>query len=85
VQAVVEEAPVVVEKTSFTIKLEKFDAAAKAKMIREIKGLIPGANLVAAKKFVESVPAIIREDVPKEEAEKIKATLEGLGGTVVLE
>ena len=39
-----EEKPV--EKTEFTVKLEKFDAAAKAKIIREIKGLIPGANLV---------------------------------------
>lgn len=73
------------EKTSFTIKLEKFEASAKAKMIREIKGLIPGSNLVAAKKFVEGVPGVIREDVPKEEAEKIKATLEALGGTVILE
>jgi large subunit ribosomal protein L7/L12 len=28
------------------VKLEKFDAAAKAKIIREIKNLIPGSNLV---------------------------------------
>jgi ribosomal protein L7/L12 len=35
----VEEAVVVEEKTSFTIKLEKFEASAKAKMIREIKGV----------------------------------------------
>jgi large subunit ribosomal protein L7/L12 len=28
------------------VKLEKFDAAAKAKVIREIKGILPGANLV---------------------------------------
>lgn len=30
----------------FTVKLEKFDAAAKAKVIREIKAILPGANLV---------------------------------------
>ncbi len=34
------------EKTEFVVKLEKFDAAAKAKVIREIKSLIPGSNLV---------------------------------------
>lgn len=34
------------EKTSFTVKLEKVDAAAKTKLIKEIKSLIPGANLV---------------------------------------
>ena len=67
------------------MKLEKFDAAAKAKIIKEIKALIPGANLVEAKKFVESVPKVIRENVPKEEAEKIKKTLEALGATVLLE
>ncbi|KAJ3055331.1 hypothetical protein HK097_010831 [Rhizophlyctis rosea] len=72
-------------KTEFVVKLEKFDAAAKAKIIKEIKALIPGANLVEAKKFVESVPKVIRENVPKEEAEKIKKTLEALGATVLLE
>lgn len=54
----VEEAPVVEEKTSFTIKLQSFEASAKAKMIREIKQLMPGANLVEAKKFVEAVPKV---------------------------
>lgn len=73
------------EKTEFKVKLEKFDPASKAKVIREIKGLVPGMNLVEAKKFVEGAPKIIKETVPKEEAEKIKATLEGLGATVVLE
>ncbi len=34
------------EKTEFSVKLEKFDAAAKAKIIREVKALLPGANLV---------------------------------------
>ena len=84
--AVVEEVKeVAAEKTSFTIKLESFEASAKAKLIREIKTLIPGSNLVEAKKFVESVPKVIRENVTKEEAQKIKAHLESLGGVVLLE
>ncbi|KAI8815665.1 ribosomal protein L7/L12 C-terminal domain-containing protein [Fimicolochytrium jonesii] len=73
------------EKTEFKVKLEKFDAASKAKIIKEIKALLPGANLVEAKKFVESVPKVIRENANKEEAEKIKKTLEALGATVILE
>ncbi|KAI9290791.1 ClpS-like protein [Neoconidiobolus thromboides FSU 785] len=72
-------------KSIFTVKLEKFDAASKAKIIREIKSILPGANLVEAKKFVESAPKVIRTDVPKEEAEKIKATLEAIGATIALE
>jgi hypothetical protein len=34
------------EKTIFTVKLEKFDAAAKAKIIREVKAIMPNMNLV---------------------------------------
>ncbi|KAI8621219.1 60S ribosomal protein L7/L12 [Chytriomyces sp. MP71] len=74
-----------VEQTEFKVKLEKVDAAAKAKIIREVKNIIPGINLVEAKKFVESVPKVLKENVPKEEAEKLKKMLEELGATVVLE
>ncbi len=42
----------VAEKTEFNVKLEKFDAAAKAKLIREIKNIIPGINLVEVMDFV---------------------------------
>ncbi|WWC91091.1 ribosomal protein L7/L12 [Kwoniella dendrophila CBS 6074] len=72
------------EKTIFTVKLEKFDAAAKAKIIREVKAIMPNMNLVEAKKFVESVPQNIKENLPKEEAEKLQKTLQALGATVSL-
>lgn len=73
------------EKTLFTVKLEKIDTASKAKIIKEIKGLLPGANLIEAKKFVEGAPKVIRENLSKEEAEKIKKTLEAVGATILLE
>ena len=38
-----------------------------------------------AKKFVESLPQVIKSDVSKEEAEKLKSILETVGGTVELE
>jgi len=34
------------EKTIFTVKLEKFETAAKAKIIREVKAMMPNMNLV---------------------------------------
>jgi hypothetical protein len=34
------------EKTIFNVTLEKFDAAAKPKIIKEIKNLIPNMNLM---------------------------------------
>ena len=73
------------EKVEFTLKLDKFDATAKAKVIREMKNILPGATLVDAKKFVESAPKVIREHVPKEEAEKIKKALEAVGAVVLME
>jgi ribosomal protein L7/L12 len=41
--------------------------------------------LVEAKKFVESAPKVIKENVPKDEAEKIKKLLEAIGATVTLD
>lgn len=86
--AVAEEAPVEEkpkEKTIFSVKLESFDAASKAKIIKEIKALVPNLTLIEAKKFVESLPKVLKENLPKEDAEKLKATFEGLGGVVKLE
>ncbi|KAI1304314.1 ribosomal protein L7/L12 C-terminal domain-containing protein [Xylaria venustula] len=79
-----EPAPAAQEKTLFTIKLTAFDAGAKAKVIKEVKNLL-GLSLVDSKKFVESAPKTMKESVPKEEAEKIVATMKELGATVVMD
>jgi large subunit ribosomal protein L7/L12 len=79
-----EPAEPVEEKTIFNIKLESFDAKSKPKIIKEVKNLI-GLSLVEAKKFVESAPKMLKENVTKEDAEKIKQTIEGVGGKIVLE
>jgi ribosomal protein L7/L12 len=78
-------APEVEVKTEFNVTLAKFDPASKAKIIREIKAILPGLNLVEAKAFVEGAPKLIKEKVKKEEAEKLKASLEALGATISLE
>lgn len=72
------------EKTIFSIKLESFDAKSKPKVIKEVKGLL-GLSLVESKKFVEAAPKVLKENVAKEDAEKIKGALEALGAKVVLE
>lgn len=43
---------------------------------------MPDFNLVAAKKFIEALPKVVRKDVDKEEAEKVKAALEAEGATI---
>ena len=73
------------EKLVFNVKLVKFEAESKVKLIKEIKSLIEGMNLVQAKKFVEGVPQMIMSDVGKEQAEKIKEKVEAAGGVVEIE
>ena len=72
------------EKTLFNLKLKSFDTASKAKVIKEVKNLL-GLSLVDSKKFVESAPKQMKENVPKEDAEKIIATMKELGAVVEME
>jgi len=73
------------EKTIFNVKLESFDAGSKPKVIKEVKAMVPNLTLIEAKKFVESLPKVLKENLPKEDAEKLKKVFEGLGAVVTLE
>jgi large subunit ribosomal protein L7/L12 len=79
-----EAAPAKQEKTLFNLKLQSFDAGSKPKVIKEVKSLL-GLSLVDSKKFVESAPKVMKEAVPKEEAEKIMEAMKALGAVVVME
>jgi len=70
------------EKTEFTVML----AAAGDKKIEVIKEVraITGLGLKEAKDLVEGAPKAVKEGVNKEEAEKIKATLEKAGAKIEL-
>lgn len=79
-----EPAPAPQEKTLFNLKLESIDAASKPKVIKEIKGML-GLSLVDSKKFVEGVPKLMKESVPKDDAEKIIETLKAVGAKASME
>jgi len=79
-----EAAPAAAEKTLFNVKLESFEAASKPKVIKEIKNML-GLSLVDSKKFVEGAPKLMKESVPKDEAEKIIETLKAIGAKVTME
>lgn len=72
-------------QTSFKVKLMKFDDKQKVPLIKEIKNLLEGMNLVQAKKFVESAPTVVKEDIPKDEAEKLKEALSKVGAVIEIE
>ena len=69
-------------KTDFDIVLESAGAS-KLKVVKEVKTLL-GLGLKDAKELVDGAPATIKEGVPKDEAESIKAALEEAGASVEL-
>lgn len=73
------------QQSAFTVRLMGFDDKKKVALIKALKSLIEGMNLVQAKKFVESTPATVKADLIKEDAEKLKQTLEDAGGKVEIE
>ncbi|KAF8165090.1 ribosomal protein L7/L12 C-terminal domain-containing protein [Crassisporium funariophilum] len=73
------------EKTVFNLKLESFVAGAKPKVIREVKAMVPNLSLMDAKKFVETLPVMLKENISKEDAEKLQKTFEAIGAVVKLE
>ena len=71
------------EQTEFAVILDGFDAAKKInviKIVREITGL----GLKEAKDLVEGAPKPVKENVSKDEANKLKQKLEEGGAKVSL-
>ncbi len=70
-------APVAEEKTEFTVTMTSFGAnkVGVIKVIREITGL----GLKEAKDLVEGVPSVVKDAVPKADADGIKKKLEEAG------
>ncbi len=77
------QAPEVVEvKDTATVMLTGHGEK-KINVLKVVKELM-GMGLMEAKNFVESLPKPVKEDIDKEEANKIKKQLEDAGGTVEL-
>ncbi|KAL2533201.1 Ribosomal protein L12/ATP-dependent Clp protease adaptor protein ClpS family protein [Abeliophyllum distichum] len=72
------------EKTTFDIKLEKFEAAAKIKVIKEVRAFTD-LGLKEAKELVEKAPVILKQQVTKEEANTIIEKIKSAGGVAVME
>jgi large subunit ribosomal protein L7/L12 len=70
------------EKTEFNVILAAIGDK-KIEVIKEVRALT-GLGLKEAKDLVEGAPKPVKEGVNKDEAEKIKATLEKVGAKVEL-
>ena len=76
-------APAGEEQTEFTVVLTN-GGDKKINVIKEVRGVRPDLGLKEAKDLVEGAPKPVKEGVAKDEAEKIKATLEKVGAKVEL-
>ncbi len=74
--------PAVEEKTEFDVVMTDFGSE-KIKVIKEVRA-ITNLGLAEAKAKVEGIPAVIKEQVSKEEAEELKKRLEDVGAKVEL-
>jgi large subunit ribosomal protein L7/L12 len=68
------------EKTEFTVVLAEVGAD-KIKVIKAVK-TATGLGLTEAKALVEGAPKPVKENMPKADAEKLKAELEAVGAKV---
>jgi large subunit ribosomal protein L7/L12 len=73
-------APATEEKTEFTVTLKSFGEK-KIEVIKAVRE-VTTLGLKQAKDLVEAAPQVVKEAVPKEEAETIKQKLEAAGATV---
>lgn len=74
-------APAAEEKTEFTVVLKGFDASKKIAVIKAVRELT-GLGLAEAKAFVEGAPKDVKENIAKDEAEKLAETLKAAGAEV---
>ena len=84
-QAAPAQAPAVAtESTTVTVMLTGYPADKKISVLKKVREYFEGMGLLEAKNFIEDLPKVVKENIEKEEAEKIKKVLEEAGGTVEL-
>src|SRR5205823_5444377 len=69
------------EKTDFNVSLVSFPAEKKINIIKVVRE-VTSLGLKEAKDLVEAVPKVLKEGVPKEEAETIRKKFDEVGAKV---
>ena len=70
-----------VESSTATVVLKAFAPGKKIPIIKAIRPMLD-LGLLEAKTFVEDLPKVVKSDIEKDEAAKIKEELEAAGGEV---
>ncbi len=73
------------EQTEFTVTLKGLtDPGKKIGVIKEVRNVIAGLGLKEAKELVEGAPKVLKENVSKEEAQKIKEAMTAAGAEITI-
>ena len=73
------------EQTEFTVTLKGLtDPSKKIGVITEVRNVIAGLGLKEAKELVEGAPKVLKENVSKEEAQKIKEAMTAAGAEITI-
>ncbi len=72
------------ESALVDVILTGYPADKKISVLKKVREYFEGMGLLEAKNFVEALPKPVKEDIDKEEAEKVKKALEEAGAVVEL-
>jgi len=72
------------EKAEYKVTLQEMGPE-KIKTIKALRQVVSALSLTDAKKLVEGAPSVIAEAAPKDDANKMKETLEAAGAKVKLD
>ncbi|KAJ7200931.1 hypothetical protein O6H91_Y494100 [Diphasiastrum complanatum] len=72
------------EKSSFNVKVEKYEAASKGRVVKEIRAFT-SLGLRDARNLLNKSPALVKEGVSKEEAKRMIEKLQAVGATAFME
>ena len=73
------------EQTEFTVTLKGLaDPNKKIGVIKEVRNVVAGLGLKEAKELVEGAPKVLKENVSKEEAQKIKEAMTAAGAEITI-
>jgi len=82
--AVAEAAPPVEEQTEFAVLLKEFGAN-KINVIKAVREIVPGLGLKEAKDLVEAAPKVVKEGLPKAEAQAAVEKLVAAGAVATVQ
>jgi len=71
------------EKSEYKVTLQE-SGDKKIDVIKALRKVVANLSLTDAKKLVESTPSVVAEAAPKDDAKKMKETLEAAGAKVQL-